>query len=390
MKTIPFDYCVRNLTRSGVRLMLGLGGCVLVVLLLLAAGAFVRGMEIALLGGSESDNVILLGAGSEESVERSEIDAGVAAEVSASISGIKSRAGVLYISPEVHVQLPLRASQNQAKPPLVLIRGVTQNAFLVHSRVRIIEGRFPNAGANELMVGSMLASRMGLHEIDVDVGKELWIDQKPWRICGRFSAAGTIMDGEAWALQGDLKEATRRSTDSCIVLSIDPSQIEFDDVAMFTKMRVDLELAAVREHDYYARLVQFFGPIRTMVWATAALIVMGGLLGGLNTMYAAFASRVRELATLQACGFRRFAIVSSLVQESVLLTAVGALVACVAALVLLDGVAVRFSMGVFGLRVDSPVLLLGMVVGLFLGLVGALPAAWRCLRLPIPEALKSF
>jgi len=40
-----------------------------------------------------------------------------------------------------------------------------------------------------------------------------------------------------------------------------------------------------------------------MTWITAGLIAAGALFGGINTLYAAFASRVREMATLQAIGF---------------------------------------------------------------------------------------
>jgi len=74
----------------------------------------------------------------------------------------------------------------------------------------------------------------------------------------------------------------------------------------------------------------------------------------------------------------------------VLATAAGALVAATIAVVLLNGITVRFSMGVFGLVVDPAVLLAGLTAGLLLGIVGALPPAWRCLRMPINEALKAF
>src|SRR5690606_38019777 len=115
----------------------------------------------------------------------------------------------------------------------------------------------------------------------------------------------------------------------------------------------------------------------------------GGLFGGLTTMYAAFASRVRELGTLQSFGFRRTAIVISLVQESLLATVAGTLIACVVGVSVLDGLAVRFSMGAFGLLVDPIVIGVGLCAGLTLGLVGALPPAARCLRLSIPVALKA-
>ena len=45
MKLLPFEYAVRNLGRSPLRLLLGAGGSMLVVLLVLTAGAFVRGIE---------------------------------------------------------------------------------------------------------------------------------------------------------------------------------------------------------------------------------------------------------------------------------------------------------------------------------------------------------
>ena len=70
MRLLPFEYAVRNLGRSPLRLFASIVGGVLVVLLVVAAGAFVRGMEKSLTVSGNEKNVILLGAGSEESLER--------------------------------------------------------------------------------------------------------------------------------------------------------------------------------------------------------------------------------------------------------------------------------------------------------------------------------
>jgi len=126
-----------------------------------------------------------------------------------------------------------------------------------------------------------------------------------------------------------------------------------------------------------------------MVWATAALIALGGLFGGLNTMYAAFGARVRELAALQTLGYPRRALIVSFLQESLLMTSIGAIVAIALARLFLDGLAVRFSMGAFALLVDARVLAFGLLAGLLLAIVGVIPPLWRCLRLPIVEALRS-
>ena len=145
----------------------------------------------------------------------------------------------------------------------------------------------------------------------------------------------------------------------------------------------------MEETDYYAALAAFFRPVQWMVIVTAILIAMGGVLGGLNTMYAAFASRVREIGSLQTLGYSRSAIMISLVQESILATSMGAIIACCLGWWLLDGLVVQFSMGAFGIDVTATVLALGLLAGLLLGLVGAMVPAWRCLHKPIPEALRS-
>ena len=389
MRLLPFDYSIRNLGRSPLRLALSVAGSLLVVLLVLAAGAFVRGMEQSLRVSGQANNVMLLGAGSEESVERSEIAPAVPGLVQASVPGIKSRLGVAYVSPEVFLMTMIRLEHDDQRTHQVMLRGVTPAAFLVHPQARITDGRAPQPGSDEILIGSLVATKMGVPASRLAVGQTLSFDERTWTIAGTFEAPGTVMEAEIWTPLSDLQIAARRDNVSCVVVTMD-SPDGFDDVDAFARQRLDLELVAMRETDYYANLSAFFRPIQLMVWVTAILIATGGLLGGLNTMYAAFASRVREIGSLQAIGFPRYAIVASLVQESVLATAAGALAAAALGFLLLDGLTVRFSMGVFGLVIDSTVLLLALAAGLFLGVVGALPPAYRCLRLPIAEALKAF
>jgi putative ABC transport system permease protein len=195
------------------------------------------------------------------------------------------------------------------------------------------------------------------------------------------------MHGEIWMRLDRLAQLTQRTTHSCVIAAL--GDAEFDDVDAFTSMRLDLETVAMRESDYYERLAAFLSPIRALVLVTAALIAVGGMLGGVNAMYAAFSSRVREVGTLQALGFTRGAIAVSLVIESTVACLAGALLACAIGMALLDGIAIRFTMGSFGIAIDAAAVLAGLTAGLVLGLIGALPAILRCLALPIPSALRS-
>jgi len=404
VRILPLEYAVRNLARSRVRLAASLIGATLVVLLALAAAGFVRGMQLTLTQPAPlHENVILLGAGSEEAIERSQIDASVDAIAAASIPGLRTQAGITFASPEIHIALPIREAPDSAAELQGVLRGVRAVALLVHPQVEMTAGRFPLQGDSEIMVGSLAAARLGLPSSRLAIGQTLHIAERPWTIVGQFRAPQTVMDAEIWLPINDLQVATRRESSlSCVVLSLPtPSSgkasaptstrpATFGDIDLFAKSRLDLEITAIRERDYYSSIAAFYAPIRIMVIVTALLIASGGILGGLNTMYAAFASRVREIAMLQSLGFARRAIVLSLVQESVIAAACGAVAATLLAFLLLDGLAVRFSMGAFAITIDAPVTLIGLLGGLLLGLIGAIPPALRCLRQPITQALKSF
>ena len=389
MRQLPFQYAVRNLGRSRVRLGASLLGSSLVVLLVLAAGGFVRGMQLSLTSHAGlHENVMIISTGSEEGVERSQIDASVAGHAAASIPGLMQQAGVIYASPEIHTALPVRESATSTADLPAVMRGVRPVALLVHPEVEIVEGRPPRPGEDELMVGDLAATRLGVPDSRLAIGKTLYFDDRDWTIVGRFRAPSTVMDAEIWLPVTDLQIATNRETTlSCVIVTLDSAS--FVDVDVFAKMRLDLEITALRERDYYSSIAAFYAPIRIMVLVTAALIATGGILGGLNTMYAAFAARVREVGTLQSLGFTRVAILTSLTEESVFAAACGALIGVVAGLAFIDGLAVRFSMGAFAIVIDPPVVLAGLLAGLVVGCIGAIPPAVRCLRLPITEALKS-
>lgn len=381
---LPFSYATRNLMRDPVRLLQKVLGAALVVFLVFAAASFNEGMRRVLMASGSPKNVILLGAGSEESVERSEVAIQAETLAMAGIPGIETRLGVPAVSGEVHYMALLGIDGNGSEQ--ALLRGITPAAFEVHREVRILEGAYPRPG--EVLVGRLAHHNLGVPRSALAPGRQITLEGQLFSISGVFEAPGTVMESEVWFDRGDLMTAIRRDALSCLVVRME-SIAGFRDADLFTRQRLDLELVALRESDYYAQLAGFYGPLRGMTWLTAALVGAGAVFGGLNMLYAAFASRIRELATLQAVGFRRRAILLSLVQESLLATLVGVLLAAFLAVTLLEGLTVPFSIGTFQLLLPPRVLLPGLAVGLALGIVGALPPAARCLRVPLPAALRS-
>jgi putative ABC transport system permease protein len=381
---LPFTYAVRNLFRSKTRLLQTIGGSALVVLLVMAAVAINAGMKRVLSASGSPNNVILVGAGSEESIQRSEVAETAAGIAEAAVPGINETLGVRAVSNEIHYMNFVDLEGGVRKQ--AMFRGVTAQALRVHPEVRVTEGSFPAAG--QVMIGRLAWRKLGVSETSLKPGKHLTLDSQQLQISGIFAAPGTVLESEIWATLGDLRVLAKRDTVSCVVLRLDNPE-DFSEADLFAKQRLDLEISALRESDYYARLSSFFKPLRAMTWITAGLIAAGALFGGINTLYAAFASRVREMATLQAIGFGRSSLLASLVQESTLACLTGALLASVIAVVLLDGRTIPFSIGAFTLEIGPGVAVTGVLTGLLLGLIGALPPAIRCLKPPLPTALRS-
>ncbi len=381
---LPLSYAVRNLFRSKARLLQTIGGSALVVLLVMAAVAINDGMKRVLSASGSPHNVILVGAGSEESIQRSEVADRAGGIAEAAVPGISETLGVRAVSSEIHYMSYLDLGDGERRQ--AVFRGVTPQALHVHPEVRLAAGSFPAAG--QLMAGRLAWRTLGLAEADLMPGRQVVLDGQPMTISGTFAAPGTVLESELWTTLGDLRVLAKRETISCVVLRLD-DPADFAEADLFAKQRLDLELSALRESDYYARLSSFFKPLRVMTWITAGLIAAGALFGGINTLYAAFASRVREMATLQAIGFGRGALLASLVQESTLACLGGTLLASIAALLLLDGRTVPFSIGAFTLEISPGVALSGILTGLFLGLLGALPPAIRCLKPALPVALRN-
>ncbi|MEM1083973.1 MAG: FtsX-like permease family protein [Verrucomicrobiota bacterium] len=381
---LPFSYAIRNLFRDPSRLLQTVGGSALVVLLVMGALALNQGMKRTLAASGSAHNVILLGAGSEESVQRSEVAEQATGIAASEIPGVTETMGARAVSNEIHYMGLARFPDGDEAQ--ALFRGITPSALLAHPEVQLIDGDFPRTG--EVMVGRLAWRQMKRAQSSLQPGSSLVLEDQYLRVAGVFAAPGTVMESEVWMPISDLRVLAQRDTVSCIVLRLDDPG-DFAEADYFAKRRLDLELSALRESDYYARLSSFFAPLRTMTWLTAGLIAAGALFGGLNTLYAAFASRIREMATLQAIGFNRRALLASLIQESTLASLTGALLASIVALFLLDGRVVPFSIGTFTIEINPSVAFTGILTGLLLGLIGALPPAIRCLKPALPIALRS-
>lgn len=381
---LPWEYGVRNLARRPLRTALTLVALATVVMLVFVVVGFIRGLEQSLSVSGDDEVVLVYSINSEENIENSSIAARTPSLLTASLDGAWKRFGVTHVSPELY--LGTRVSTNESDADLGLVRGVTRQAPLVRRSVQLIEGDWPGDG--EVMVGRLVAAKLGSSSTAMAVGQSVTFEGRSWKISGRFAAGGATYESEIWCNLADFQTATKRQDLSLVAMLLAPGSSAAE-VELFCKERTDLELRAIRETDYYASLQRHYKPVRLLAWLVVILVSAAGVFAGLNMMYGAVAGRTGEIATLQAIGFRRRAILLSIVQEGVLLAAAGSLLSGVISLTLLNGMSVRFTMGAFTLRIDSVAILIGCGVGVLLGVLGALPPAIKALRADVAISLKA-
>jgi putative ABC transport system permease protein len=134
--------------------------------------------------------------------------------------------------------------------------------------------------------------------------------------------------------------------------------------------------------------------LRIIGITVGAIMAVGAVFGALNTMFAAVATRAREIATLRAIGFRGLPVVVAVMLETTLLALVGGLVGGLLAWLLFNGFEASTmaagSVGKlsFNLAVSPGLLWEGIKWALAIGFVGGVFPAVRAASLPVTTALR--
>jgi ABC-type antimicrobial peptide transport system permease subunit len=382
---LPWEYGVRNLSRRPARTALTMLALSIVVMLIFLVIGFIRGLEKSLALSGDPNVVLIYSMTSEQNIENSSIGENIPELLHASLGASVVRFGIDHSSPELFIASRIALTNGEAG--FGLVRGVTTSTPLVRRSVRLIEGRWP--AANEVIVGRLAPAKIGSSKQSLALGEKIEFEGQSWTIVGRFTANGASYESEIWCRLEDFQLATKRQDLSLIAL-LQPPGSSMAELDMFCKERIDLELVATNEQAYFAALRDFFQPVRSVAWTTVWLVAGAGVFAGLNMMYGAVAGRIREFATLRSIGYRRTAILVSLLQEGLLLAAAACLLAGLIAAFMIDGLAVKFTMGAFRLEIDGTTILMGCAIGLVLGVLGTIPPAIKALRTEVAPGLKAI
>jgi putative ABC transport system permease protein len=288
----------------------------------------------------------------------------------------------------VIIDVPKRSTGTDANVPF---RGVQPAAAAVRGNLKLVQGRMFEPGRNEMIAGAAAAREFA----GLDVGKTLKLGKAEWNVVGIFAAGGGISESELWADATILQEAYQRGDTYQSVYAKLSSPDKFQEFKDALTTNPQLKVKAMRETEFFADqstlTTQFITGLGTVI---ASMMALGALLGALNTMYNAVASRGREIATLRALGFGATPVVCSVLIESLVLALTGGLIGGLGAYFAFDGYGAAtmnfqtFSQIAFAFAVTPALLAQAIVWAATIGLLGGLFPAIRAARLPIATALR--
>ena len=385
---IPLSYNVRSILRRRFSAVATAGGLALVVFVFAAVLMLASGVEETLKATGSPRNAILLRKGS--SSELTSFLPRDAAKVFAADPSVAVEGGKAIASPELFVIFQLQRSDGKGTAN-VGFRGVTPDGLrlLRSETVRVVDGRLPQPATSEVMIGQAVRGRYK----GAVLGQSIRIARRDWQVVGVFAAGGSGFESEIWADADQLADAARRAGYSQLTVRLkSPSDFAALRAAVDADPRYNLE--AKREDRYYE---EASGALATFVRALGTVIAIffafGATLGAMITMYAQVASRVREVGTLRALGFRRRSVLASFLVESLVLALIGAVAGCLLASALgaVSFSTVNFSSFTeikFRFHFAPAIAAWATAFAVAMGLLGgALPAA-RAARLAIADATK--
>jgi putative ABC transport system permease protein len=370
---------------SSLAAILGIAGVVAVFVGVLSIA---QGFRRAVTSTGRDDIAIVLRDGANN-----EMSSGLGREEARIIKdapGVARDNGAAVASAELFViiDVPKRSSGTDANVPF---RGIEATASAVRGDVKITQGRMFERGRNEVIAGVSAAREFA----GLDVGKTIKLGRSEWQVVGIFSAGGGMAESELWTDTTVLQESYQRGDSYQSVLARLESPGKFQDFKDALTSNPQLKVKVLRQAEFYAdqstMTTTFITGIGTVI---ALMMALGALLGALNTMYNAVASRGREIATLRALGFGTAPVVCSVLIESLVLALAGGIIGGLGAYLAFDGYGAAtmnfqtFSQIAFAFAVTPQLLLNAIILAATIGLFGGLFPAWRAARLPIAAALR--
>ncbi len=425
---IPLVYNLRNLTVRYRTTLLTATAFTMVIGVLTLMMGFINGLKKLTQSSGIPENVIILSQGAT--------DEGISNLPYENMGDIAQQEGVERLndqpmcSREAYLVLSLPIAEPKPNRPtrrLIQLRGIydPMMSSKVH-KFELFAGSewFSEAGVRasedpsqapmvEVVLGEGIARELGYDRTEtarlqsknperLEVGDTIPLDNRRLLVTGIMKTEGTTYDSEIWAKQSVVGPLLGKNYFTTLILrTANPETAQkLEDYFMGkneTNKYEKSQVNAFTEPNYFKTLGETNLQLLVGTIVVAAVMAFGGIMGVMNTMFAAISQRVRDIGMLRILGFSRWRILVSFLAESLLIALLGGLIGCAIGF-LFNGYRVTSVVSggggpgvkavVFHIVVDWGVLGIGLALSMMMGFVGGLIPALSAMRFKPLESLR--
>jgi putative ABC transport system permease protein len=382
---VPLSYNWRSLWQRKVSTLSTAGAIGVVVAIFVVVLSLDQGLSRAFVSSGRSDQAVVIRPNSRvefsSSIERDKLRILKASPLVAGDSG-----GPL-ISAECVVVRSLDLAEGGGSAN-VTVRGLEPAGIRMRNQVRLVQGRWPTPGLNEMVVPQRMQQRFR----GLGLGQRQTFGGRVWEVVGVFDGGGSAFDSEVWVDVVVLMQAYKRTMFSSALVRLQSAE-RVPGFAQMVDQDKRLKLEVRAETEYYADQTSAGQPIRILGNLITVILTVGAIFAAMNTMYASVASRTQEIGTLRALGFRQHEIMASFQWEALMLCAMGGVAGVLLSLGF-NGIQTgatnfqTFSDVSFAFLITPQLMAKGIAFSLFMGLAGGGLPAWRASRIPLTEAMR--
>jgi putative ABC transport system permease protein len=305
------------------------------------------------------------------------------------ISGVNSTAGVLRTMTNLSNTTSNSTSTNTTSSTIgggnfqsmTALIGI-DNSSLSMDDIVITNGSV-YSNDNEVVIGKNAAQ-----SLNKTVGSTISISNQTFKVVGIYET-GNFMDDNGIVMSlSKLQNLTGDTGQVSLVLVKASSGTDASNLASTIEAKYPNELSTSTSLSGMNRMNNGLDVIKSGSWAVSLLAVLVGGIVVLVTMMKAVSERTREIGVLRAIGWSQKRILSMIIGESLVLSLIAIVVGLAIGIGLVELLSTTQILQGITPSFSASLILKGIGVALFLGIIGGIYPAYRASRLSPTEALR--
>lgn len=270
-----------------------------------------------------------------------------------------------------------------------------EDVLLSMEGIKVIEGRLTSESDKYgTMIGYSVAD--DFFEKDVGVGDKLEISEKEFKVRGRISKIGNRQDdSQIYIHMSTAREVFNTTEITMILLKVksgaDVERVAEDIAEELEDKRGEEDFSVMTSSQLATMVQNILGILQLVIVGIAAISLLVGGIGIMNTMYTSVQERTRQIGIMKAVGATNSDILMIFLVESGLLGLVGGAIGCTIGILMAVGV--QYGADILGysmLKASISIELIAFALGFsfIIGMLsGALPARHAARMNPV-DALR--